>query len=114
MENLETNEIVDPIEESSPVYYNTNHLSLIAILSGIFSWIVLAGYVLTVVLSVLFLKAQLVGANLGQVIQDPQAQLWMTTNILSPLMTGIAFFFVLQGVALGLNVLMELDLNTKE
>lgn len=114
MENLETQDMNEPMEDSSPVYYNTNHLSLIAILSGIFSWIVLAGYLLTVTLSVLFLKTQLVGANLGQIIQDPQAQLWMTTNIVSPLMTGIAFFFVLQGVALGLNVLMELDLNTKE
>lgn len=112
MENIENSNVS---EDTSPVYYNTNHLSLIAILSGIFSWIVLAGYLAYVVSSVLFLKSQLVnGVTLGQVLQDPQAQSWIYTAIGSPLLLAITFFFVLQGVSLGLNALLEIDLATKE
>jgi|GEM_PF-4840687 len=113
MENkVENNPVV---EDDSPVYYNTNHLSLIAILSGVFSWIILAGYITYVVISILFLKSQLTnGVTLSQVLQDPSAQSWIYNAIGSPFMLGIVFFLVLQGVSLGLNVLLELDVNSQD
>lgn len=103
------------LEDESPVYYNTNHLSLIAILSGVFSWIILAGYLTYVVISILFLKSQLTnGVTLSQVLQDPSAQSWIYNAIGSPLMLGIVFFLVLQGVSLGLNVLLEINVNGQD
>jgi len=102
------------VEDDSPVYYNTNHLSLIAILSGVFSWIILAGYITYVVISILFLQSQLVnGVTLSQILQDPSAQSWIFNAIGSPLMLGIVFFLVLQGVSVGLNVLLEIDVNSQ-
>lgn len=113
MENFKQTDL--SADDSSPVYYNTNHLSLIAILAGIFSWVVLAMYLANVVSSSLFLKAQLAnGIPLREIIVDPQAQAWLFSSIGSPLMLGITFFFVLQGVSLGLNALLEIDLSSKE
>jgi hypothetical protein len=113
-ENVDVTE--DITEENEPIYYKPKSLNLVATLAGIFSWIVLAGFVADIVVQVLNIQAQLKQQNLAlsALIAEPSFNSYAFTNLVIPLLTGLAFFAILQGVSIGLNVLLEIDFNFRE
>jgi hypothetical protein len=102
------------VDENEPVYYSPKTLNLISSVSRVFSWVALVIYVLMVVGNVIMLQELSQGAALTEIIKQPPARLWIFTNLVTPLMTGLVMFVVLQGIAIGLDVLLEIDFNTRE
>ena len=102
------------IEDNEPVYYSPKYLNMIATLSGIFSWIVLAGFLGLIVGQYIILTNLTQNAPITQLIGEPQALNWIYTNLVTPLFLGIVSFFALQGVSIALNVLMEIDFSNRE
>lgn len=108
---------VEEIEiDDEPLYYKPRSLSLMATLSGIISWIVLAGYVADIVIQVLSIQAQLKSQQLvlSTLMAEPSFNSYIFTNLILPLLTGLTFFCVLQGVSIGLNAIFEIETNTRE
>lgn len=109
-------EVIEEVDEEQdePVYYKPKALNLVATLSSIFSWVVLIGFIALIVGQFLVLKELGQGAPWATLIANAQVKNWIYTNMAQPLLNGIALFFVLQGVAIGLNVLLEIDFNSRE
>lgn len=101
-------------EENDPIYYNPKYLNIISTLSGVFSWIVLAGFIGLAVGQYVILTQLSQGTSVTELIANPQALNWIYTNIVTPILIGIVSFFVLQGAAIGLNVLLEIDFNARD
>lgn len=101
-------------DEKGSVLYNAKTVSLVASLSNIFSWVILVAFAGQVVASFLNVQKMIAqqGMAFSELFKDSSAISYLMTNLSAPLFTGVALFFVLQGVALGLNVLMEIDLKT--
>lgn len=101
-------------EEKGPTLYSPKALSLVASLTGILSWVVLAAFLGDVIAQYLNVNAMIEqqGMALSGLFQEPGALSFLVTNLSTPFFTGLALFLVMQGVAIGLNVLMELDLKT--
>jgi hypothetical protein len=114
-ENVENVEIVEE-EENEPIYYKPKVLNLISTLTQIFSWIVLVGYLANVVFQGLNVQAQLKqqGLQLSTLLAEPSFDSYVFTNLVVPLMAGLAFFFIMQAVSVGLNALLEIDFNMRE
>jgi hypothetical protein len=109
-------ENVDLVEENEPIYYKPKSLNLVASLAGIFSWIVLVGFLANVVVQGLNIQAQLKQQNLAlsTLMSEPSFNSYIFTNLGVPLFTGLALFAILQGISIGLNVLLEIDFNMRE
>jgi hypothetical protein len=112
----QTTENVDVAEDNDPIYYKPKSLNLVATLAGIFSWIVLVGFVADVVVQVLNIQAQLKQQNLAlsTLIAEPSFNSYAFTNLVVPLLTGLALFLILEGVSIGLNAILEIDFNIRE
>lgn len=112
----ETMENVLVIEDSEPVYYKPKVLNLVATISGILSWVVLLGFIADIVVQVLSVQAQLKSQQLvfSTLLAEASFQSYIFTNLIIPLLNGLSLFFILQGVAIGLNVLLEIDFNMRE
>jgi hypothetical protein len=110
----ETMENIVEVEENEPIYYKPRMLNLVATLSGILSWVVLLGFIAIIVGQFLVLKELGQGADWATLIANAQVKNWIYTNMLTPLLNGLSLFCVLQGVAIGLNVLLEIDFNQRE
>lgn len=104
----------EEVEEKGPALYNPKALSLVASLSSILSWVVLAAFIGDVVAQYLNVNSMIgqQGMVFSDLFKEPNAVSFLVSNLSTPLFTGIALFLVMQGVAIGLNVLMELDLKT--
>ena len=87
----QTTENVDVVEESDPIYYKPKSLNLIASLAGIFSWIILVGFVADVVVQGLNVQAQLKqqGLALSTLLAEPSFNSYAFTNLIIPLLTGL-------------------------
>lgn len=113
----QTNETVvevEEVEEIDPVYYKPKSLNLVATLSGIVSWVVLLGFIALIAGQFLVLQELAQGQALTELLANAQVKNWIYTNMVLPLLNGLAFFLVLQGVSIGLNVLLEIDFNMRE
>jgi hypothetical protein len=108
----ETTEV--EVEDNEPVYYKPRSLNLVATISGILSWVVLVGFVAVIVGQFLVLQEISQGAPLATLLANAQAKNWVYTNIALPLLNGLSLWAVLQGVSIGLNVLLEIDFNNRE
>lgn len=106
----------EEVEEKGPALYNPKALSLVASLTSILSWVVLAAFIGDVIAQYLNINAMISqqGMTLSGLFKEPGAVSFLVTNLSTPLFTGIALFMVMQGVSIGLNVLMELDLKTSD
>jgi len=111
VEEVEEDEEVDSDE---PVYYNPKVLNLVATVSGIFSWVILIGFIALIVGQYLVLQELAQGQSLTELFANAQVKNWIYTNMALPLLNGLGFFFVLQAVSIGLNVLLEIDFNLRE
>ena len=105
--------VIEP-EDTEPVYYKPRMLNLVATISGILSWVVLLGFIALIVGQYLVLQELGQGAPLSTLITNPSVKNWIYTNMALPLLNGLSLFIILQGVAIGLNVLLEIDFNIRE
>lgn len=116
MESSSTSPAVETeeAEEKGPALYNPKALSLVASLSSILSWVVLVAFIGDVVAQYRNINSMISqqGMAFSELFKEPNAVSFLVSNLSTPLFTGIALFLVMQGVAIGLNVLMELDLKT--
>lgn len=103
-------------ENEGPALYNPKMLSLVSSLANVFSWLVLVGFIGNAVAQYVSLNDQLTQNSLQFMTllkEQPGFPAYLLTNFGTPLFTGLTFFLVLQGVAIGLNVLLEIDLKTE-
>jgi len=102
------------VEEKGPALYNPKALSLVASLASILSWVVLAAFIGDIVAQYLNVQAMIEqqGMAFTELFKEPGALSFLVTNLSTPFFTGLAWFLVMQGVAIGLNVLMEIDLKS--
>ena len=105
-------------EESDidPVYYSPGRLSLVATAASWFSWLTLVVFVLNTIVQGIWIRTQIEGQGLAfsEMAVDPNFQSYLFGNLLLPFFTGIVFFLVLQGVSIGLNVVLEMDFNLRD
>jgi hypothetical protein len=117
-ESFMSDEIVEnvavDVDENEPVYYSPKTLNLVSSVSRVFSWVVLVIYVLLVVGNYMNLQELSQGAALTEIVKQASPRIWVYTNLVMPLITGLVMFVVLQGIAIGLDVLLEFDFNTRE
>lgn len=104
------------VEEKGPALYNPKALSLVASLTSMLSWVVLIAFVGDVIAQYLNVNSMISqqGMAFSDLFKEANAVSFLVSNLSTPLFTGIALFLVMQGVAIGLNVLMELDLKTSD
>ena len=102
--------------ENDPIYYKPSWLSLIATIASWSSWLVFAVYILDTIVQGISIQSQLSGQGLvfSEMLSDPNFLSYIFTNLLLPFFTGIVYFLVLQGVSIGLNVVLEMDFNLRE
>jgi hypothetical protein len=112
----EQTEVVTTVEENEPIYYKPRSLNLVATISGILSWVVLVGFIGNIVVQVLSIQKQLEGQQvvLTTLITEPAFNSYIFTNLVMPALMGLSLFMMLQGIAIGLNVLLEIDFNFRE
>jgi hypothetical protein len=103
-------------QEEEPIYFAPKGVSLISDIANIFSWVVLVGFIANLVLQILSLRTQIItnGYVLADLIKEPSFFVYLFTNMLIPLLTGLVFFVILQAAAVGLNMLLEKDFNARE
>jgi hypothetical protein len=113
---METNEIIAQEEEKEPIYYAPKRVSLISDVASILSWVVLVAFIADFVIQVVSLQGQIKGQNLviSTLLREPSFFSYLFTNMVRPLLTGLGFFAILQGIAVGLNLLLEMDFNARE
>jgi hypothetical protein len=116
VESVESAEVIEAVADKEPIYFAPRRVSLISDLSGIFSWVVLVGFIAYFAVEVIYLQAQMKtgGLILSDLIKEPSFLSYMFINLVAPLLTGLGLFFILQAVATGMNVLLELDYNTHD
>ena len=110
-----TPDLSETIKNNEPVLYNSRTLTLITTLLGVFSWVVLIAFIADAVAQAVNVQITLTqqSLSLAEVLRQPSAVSFLITNISTPLFTGIGLFLVMQGGALGLNVLREMDLMNR-
>ena len=103
-------------EEKEPIYFVPKRVSLVSDFASILSWVVLVGFIAYVILGIISLRAQIVTNSyvLKDLLKEPSFFVYLFTNLLIPLLTGLTFFGVLQAAAVGLNMLLEKDYNAHE
>ena len=101
-------------DENEPIYYKPKSLNLVATVAAILSWVVLAGFILVIVGQIINLQGLSQGATFSDLIKEAGARTWIYSNLVIPLLTGLGMFITLQGVSIGLNVLLEIDFNIRE
>ena len=89
-------------------------MNLVASAARILSWIVLVAFVLVFGGNIYNLKELTQGAAISEIIANPTIRVWILTNIVTPLFSGLTFFVVLQGVCSVIDALLEVDFNTRE
>jgi hypothetical protein len=112
----EKTEIIDTVEDNEPVYFAPKRVSLVADVASVLSWVVLVGFIGDVVMQTISLQLQIksTGYALVDLLKQSTFIAVLITNLLVPLLTGMVFFVILQAAAVGLNVLLEMDYNSRE
>ena len=113
---MDTNETSAHEEEKEPIYFAPKRVSLISDVASILSWVVLVGFIADFVFQVVGLQGQIKGQNLvfSTLLREPSFYSYLFTNMVRPLLTGLSLFAILQGAAVGLNILLEMDFNARE
>jgi hypothetical protein len=111
---VETIEVAAAAEDKEPVFYAPKRLSLVSDVASILSWVALAGFLIEIGYYIFSLVTQTKGMPFATLVQNQNFPPYLFTEILTPLLTGLFFFIVLQAAAVGLNVLLEMDFNARE
>lgn len=95
-------------------FYTAKHkrLNQIAAVAGVFSWVALVGFFFQAITQYVIYNTQLQAVGLKTV---PVGNLLSGYfSIFNVLVQGCIFWLVLKGVSLGLNMIVETDLNYRE
>ena len=113
---VENTEMPVPAEDKEPIFFVPKRVSMISDTVNILSWVVLVGFVGSVVAEIIGLRAQLVsqGDTLATLVKEPSLYTFLFTNMVVPLLTGLGLFGLLQAASLGLSMLLEWDYNMRE
>jgi len=113
---MEIETTISQEDEKEPVLYSPKILSLVANAANWVSWLVLAGFLANVVAQFLSLQSQIgqSGMSFADLFKEVGAVAYLISNLLTPFLTGIAWFVVLQAASVGLNVLLEMDFNLSD
>ena len=108
-------------ETNAEQFFSEKHQSLytVARWANIFSWVILAFFVLVLAINIYSSSNQFnaqyasyTGSTFFQyLLATPEALIQYLANWLLSLFKGIVFFLVLKSVSLGLNMIVETDLN---
>ncbi|MGB8214686.1 MAG: hypothetical protein WCE68_14100 [Anaerolineales bacterium] len=114
--NMENKDMADLAEDKEPIYFNPKLVGLVSDFANILSWVVLVGFAGDIIAGVVNLQSQITtqSIQLATLVKDPSFFVYLFTNLLVPLLTALVFFAVLQAVAHGLNILLEMDFNARE
>lgn len=112
----EITKIIDTVEDNEPVYFAPKQVSLVSNVASVLSWIVLVGFIGAVVIQGISLQTQLSsqGLALSSLLHETSFFAYLAVNLVIPLFTGLGLFAVLQAASVGLNVLLEMDYNSRE
>jgi hypothetical protein len=112
----EMNKMATQEEDNEPVYFAPKRVTLVSDFASVLSWVVLVGFIAYVILGIISLRAQIVTNSyvLKDLLKEPSFFVYLFTNMIIPLLTGLGFFGVLQAAAAGLNMLLEKDFNARE
>ena len=113
---VENTEMPVPAEDKEPIFFVPKRVNMISDTANILSWIVLVGFIGSVVAQIIGLRAQLVsqGITLAQLLTEPSLYTFIFTNMVNPLLTGLGLFALLQAASLGLSMLLERDYSMRE
>jgi hypothetical protein len=116
MSEIEVKTTTEEDSENDPIYYKPSWLSLIATIASWSSWLVFAVFIINTIIQGVWIQSQLggQGLSLSEMFSNPDFLRYIFTNLLLPFFTGIVYFLVLQGVSIGLNVVLEMDFNMRE
>jgi len=112
----EKTKIIDTVEDNEPVYFAPKRVSLVADVASVLSWVVLVGFIGVVVITGIILQTQIKaqGLALSTLLRDSSFLVYLFSNLIIPLLTGLVLFAVLQAASVGLNMLLEMDYNSRE
>jgi hypothetical protein len=113
--------------ENSDDFFTTRHKSLlrIAAIANIFTWIVifvnilLAGARIIEIQNSYLIQSRVAGSVgnpdfLAMIGKDPLYATSVAVDILSIFLRGVVYGLILKGISLGLNMIVETDMNYKE
>jgi hypothetical protein len=114
--SVEKTEMIDSAEDKEPIYFTPKRVSLVSDVASILSWVVLVGFISDIVVQVISLQAQLKtqGLALSTLLHESSFFVYLFVNLVIPLLTGLGIFVILQAASVGLNVLLEMDYNSRE
>jgi hypothetical protein len=114
--SAEKTEMIDSAEDKEPVYFAPKRVSLVSDVASILSWVVLVGFIGDIVIQVISLQAQLKtqGLALSTLMHESSFFAYLFVNLIIPLLTGLGIFVILQAASVSLNVLLEMDYNSRE
>jgi hypothetical protein len=103
-------------QEEEPIYFAPKRVSLVSDIASILSWVVLVGFIGDIVIQAISLQGQMKSQNLvlSTLLREPSFFSYLFINMIRPFLTGLGLFALLQAVAVGLNVLLEMDYNARE
>ncbi len=109
-------ETIDSAEEEEPIYYSPKRLGLVSVIASVLSWFVLVGFLADISAQGVSIASQLKtqGLVLSNVLKESSFISYILTTLVTPFLTGLVFFTVLQAASIGLNVLLEMDSNVRE
>ena len=92
-----------------------NRLSWIATLSGIFSWIVLVIFCSSTIVNLANFFEYIGMSSLPEQFRTmPVLTMTIVTRFITPAFKGLVYFVLLRGLKIGLNMIVETDLNYRE
>ena len=103
--------------ESNDEFFTPKHkrLERISATANIFAWIVLVFFVLQAFSQYFnFTSQQRFQASIEMFKENPEFALNLFLNIINILLKGVVYWLTLKGVSLGLNMIVETDLNYRE
>jgi hypothetical protein len=113
---MDNPEMIEKTEDKDPIFFAPKRVSIISDTANVLSWIVLVAFVGDVVAQILGLRAQLVSYQITftAALKEINFYILIFQNVLVPLLTGLGLFAILQGVSLGLSMMLESDYNMRE
>ena len=105
------------MENNLDLFFTMKHkrLSMIATAAAVFSWLVLILFVLTTISEfITFIRFQDMATLQENFEQLPETYINLFLEMSHSLLQGFTFFLVLRGVYLGLNMIIETELNYRD
>jgi len=111
-----TIETMDLPEEKEPVYISSKRVTLISDGVSILSWIILAGFVAALIIEIISLQTQIKaqGLALSTLVRDSSFFVYLFSNLVIPLLTGLGIFGLMQAASAGLYALLEMQFKSGE